>query len=569
MRTLVTRLAALLLLAPAAFASIATTALTGRVTIGGTGAAEVTVTAASAALQGSRSTITDARGRYRIEALPPGLYDVTFSKPGHTSLTRRAVVELARVARADARLEPSEDEESVTSTASTLTVAETLAVTSHTTGEALQRLPVESTPAGAASLFARAAGEPIELEGVAVPLLAPIGEEITDQVTIVHAAAGAEHASAGRIAATIRRGGEGTTLALRDTISSDGGPRHFFEAVAGGRIVPDKLWFFASGWRGDDGWRDGRDARGVAAKLTSQPGAGHDVEGFILDDVRSASAASLRWTGIFGPHTTLQGLAARATGSSSGMNDDALTLRASHATGSHVVTAGGEWKDAHAFERSAAFVSDRWSAGRWNVEAGARYQEHRFDRELLPRLGVSFDLQGDGRRAFFASWGDFSSDFAGSTITTRIASIGFASAIGTAGVVRLDALRGDDASREFDEVRFAAHYRLFDRFEAGATYSYANLRTELAEPLSCEHVASAWAGAELPLGEHELGFTALQHYRCEARAQSTPSDLAVRYSVPYRRLRVTLASDWTNIFDRRSDLGPRALRFWIRVRFAR
>ncbi|HET8797187.1 MAG TPA: hypothetical protein VFO89_05860, partial [Thermoanaerobaculia bacterium] len=126
-----------------------------------------------------------------------------------------------------------------------------------------------------------------------------------------------------------------------------------------------------------------------------------------------------------------------------------------------------------------------------------------------------------------------------------------------------------DASREFDEVRFAAHYRLFDRFEAGATYSYANLRTELAEPLSCEHVASAWAGAELPLGEHELGFTALQHYRCEARAQSTPSDLAVRYSVPYRRLRVTLASDWTNIFDRRSDLGPRALRFWIRVRFAR
>ena len=42
----------------------------------------VTVTAASAALQGTRSAITDETGSYRIALLPPGSYSVAFELSG-------------------------------------------------------------------------------------------------------------------------------------------------------------------------------------------------------------------------------------------------------------------------------------------------------------------------------------------------------------------------------------------------------------------------------------------------------------------------------------------------------
>src|SRR5215212_10533989 len=95
-------LAALVLLAPPLSAAVSTSALTGRVTSGGTAVANATVTAASARLQQPRVTVTGRRGTYWLGALPPGEYEVTFASKGMQTLTRRAVVELARIARADA-----------------------------------------------------------------------------------------------------------------------------------------------------------------------------------------------------------------------------------------------------------------------------------------------------------------------------------------------------------------------------------------------------------------------------------------------------------------------------------
>src|ERR1043165_1863048 len=119
----------IVLLAPTVSASTTSSAITGRVMIGDAPASGVTVTATSAALMQPRTTMTGARGTYWLGELPPGLYDVTFSHPGATTLTRRAKVELARVAHADAKLEPNADEESVTSTATQLSVADTTAIT--------------------------------------------------------------------------------------------------------------------------------------------------------------------------------------------------------------------------------------------------------------------------------------------------------------------------------------------------------------------------------------------------------------------------------------------------------
>ena len=55
----------------------------------------VTVEAASPALiEKVRSVVTDDRGQYRIEALVPGIYTVTFLLPGFSTV-RRVGIELA------------------------------------------------------------------------------------------------------------------------------------------------------------------------------------------------------------------------------------------------------------------------------------------------------------------------------------------------------------------------------------------------------------------------------------------------------------------------------------------
>src|ERR1041384_856611 len=104
-------IALLLLVATPLSAAVSTSALTGRVTSGGKAVANATITATSATLQHERVTTTGPSGTYWLGALPPGDYEVTFASKGLQTLTRSAVVALARVARADAQLEPSEDEE--------------------------------------------------------------------------------------------------------------------------------------------------------------------------------------------------------------------------------------------------------------------------------------------------------------------------------------------------------------------------------------------------------------------------------------------------------------------------
>src|SRR5437867_2073607 len=52
----------------------------------------VTVEASSPALiEGARVAVTDAQGRYSVEALRPGSYKVTFTMQGFTTLVREGV----------------------------------------------------------------------------------------------------------------------------------------------------------------------------------------------------------------------------------------------------------------------------------------------------------------------------------------------------------------------------------------------------------------------------------------------------------------------------------------------
>jgi len=77
----------------------------------------VTVEASSNVLPVPRVTVTEGNGEYRLPALPPGSYAVTFTLPGMQTANRRANVQLGQETTADATLGISGLEETVTVTA--------------------------------------------------------------------------------------------------------------------------------------------------------------------------------------------------------------------------------------------------------------------------------------------------------------------------------------------------------------------------------------------------------------------------------------------------------------------
>lgn len=562
-------LAVFLLLAPGALASMTTSALTGRVVIDGKAGAGVTVTVTSPALQGSRSATTNRRGEYYIDALPPGVYDVSFSKPGHSSLTHKATLELARVARADGEIQPSEDEESTSSTIETRTVAETTMITEHANRESFERKPVESTLVGASSIYTNELWGTFLIEDF--PESLDREEEAIDQVTAVFGALGPEYD--GRTSRLFlggtRRGGEELALTLRGTISQ--GPEHALDAAASGRVLPERLWFFVTG-RVEDHYR------GVLATLTGHPGAAHNVElthhTSTITRFRTRHRTSLQYTGVIRDTTTVQaraGYESRHYHRLGTFDQQAFALRVSHVVGDHVLSLGGQnTNPSPDNESNAFFLNDRWSAGRLTVNAGARFETYGLldpaneiaNDAFLPRFSAAYDLLGDGRRALFASWGEYLT--MGRT-EEGISSFGFATSLGKSGTARIDWLHSD--ARSSDEWRLSANYRLFDRFEAGGTFSNGHVEYPFEYFGPNPRSLTAWVGLELPIGEQEIGATVLERVIDYRSYTAHYTDLALRYALAMNEYRLTFAADLRNAFDHRGDLfiGEREARLWVRI----
>jgi hypothetical protein len=579
--------ALLLLLAFPALASVTSSSLTGTVVIGGAPAPGVTVTAASPALQQPRTTTTNARGRYWLGALPPGVYDVTFSLAAHTTLTKRAVLELGRVARADGTLEPNPDEDSTTSTATAVSVADTLAITTHFDDRALDRMPYGRL--GTAGL---APGDSFASMLDGVPSGTVTSEETIEQVTVVRGAAPAEwETSAGTVDAfRTRSGGDDFFFSLRDTVTStdwvtwegfpgtptplaNDGVSHFGEATAGGRILPQRLCFFAGAWRGEQAYPSPQEFDGFLAKLDAQLGAAHHLglsyrdstQSFGFVPVSSATAA-LHYTAAAGARFTSEVVAARTETAADVVSDttDFLSARASYHLGDHVVTAGLSHNEG-AGNQASFYASDRWSFSRWNVYAGVRHDDTEFVDRWSPRVAVSYDLLGNGRQAISASWGEHL--FAIQPVDAlRFFSLGYATAIGNSGSARADVIRRESGAFWQNELQLDARYRLFDRFEAGATYNLLNrYRSPFPEGLVVEQAARVWLGAELPAGPHEVGVTVVQHFVEVSGRSLYPTDVALRYAIPLSRVGLLVAADATNVFLA-GDSSVRAVRLWLRLR---
>jgi hypothetical protein len=103
----------------------------------------VTVEARSDVLPAARVTVTEANGDYRLPALPPGNYTVTFTLSGMQTVERAAIVQLDQVTVVNATLGIAGVAETVTVTASASLVDRTSAeLSSAVSAEQIQSLPI-------------------------------------------------------------------------------------------------------------------------------------------------------------------------------------------------------------------------------------------------------------------------------------------------------------------------------------------------------------------------------------------------------------------------------------------
>ncbi len=143
LRTLLCILVIMLLSCTAILAQ-QTGSISGRVTAtDGSALPGVTVEARSNVLPQPRVTTSDANGEYRLPALQPGAYTLTFSLAGMQTVTRKGEVILSQNLVADARLGVQGLAETITVTAEATLVDKTsTAIQSGLSSEQIQGLPV-------------------------------------------------------------------------------------------------------------------------------------------------------------------------------------------------------------------------------------------------------------------------------------------------------------------------------------------------------------------------------------------------------------------------------------------
>lgn len=328
-------LAAVLLVGTGAFAQT-TSNLTGRVSMDGNPLPGVTVTIASPSLQGTRTTVTDVNGNYNFAALPPGDYTVRFEMESMQTITRTQRIGLGQTGRVDTEMRLSAVAEAITVTASAPAVLETTEVQSNYTAELVDDLPIQRTFQAQANLAPHVttnatfvgstnqlviAGAP-SYENLYMVNGAVINENLRGQIhnlfiedaiqetTVLTGAISAEYGrfSGGVVNSITKSGGNEFSGSFRDSLTNPSWTSKSFEdqtdftdtlnevyeATLGGRIVRDRLWFFAAG-RYTEQSIDQRlfgteiplvfiqENRRLEGKLTGQITSRHNVQASYLD----------------------------------------------------------------------------------------------------------------------------------------------------------------------------------------------------------------------------------------------------------------------------------------------
>jgi hypothetical protein len=276
---------AMLLCAAALVAQSTTGTLVGTVTSDGKPLPGVTVTVTSPALQGSRTTVTGDAGGYHFPALPPGDYTVTFDLEGMHRIEKSAVVGLSQTARSDAEMTLTSLAEEITVTASAPPEVETTEIAASFNVETINQLPTgrtiddivalapgvtEAGPNDQITISGSMSFESLFLvNGVVVnenvrgqpnPLYI---EDAIQETTVLTGGVSAEFGrfTGGVVSTVTKSGGNELSGSLRDSLTnSDWTEKSDFaaqldpidktnsvyEGTLGGRILRDRLWFFAA-----------------------------------------------------------------------------------------------------------------------------------------------------------------------------------------------------------------------------------------------------------------------------------------------------------------------------------
>jgi hypothetical protein len=280
--------AAFLAVSPVLAQGIPTGTLTGRVTSGGEALPGVTVTLTSPALQGARTTTTNAGGDYNVPLLPPGDYKVTFELEGFQRVERTVKVNAAQNNRSDADLSLSTVSEEIVVTGSYETISTGTDASTTFEKEFVEALPVDRniretvllTPGVAAGGpgGGRARGITISgaqsyenlflVNGVVVnenlrgqPFNLFI-EDAIQETTVTTSGVSAEYGrfSGGVVNTITKSGGNELSGSFRTnftnqdwesptpaTVSQVDDINQRYEATLGGWVIKDRLWYFLAG----------------------------------------------------------------------------------------------------------------------------------------------------------------------------------------------------------------------------------------------------------------------------------------------------------------------------------
>ena len=321
-----------LLCAVSAIAQI-TGSLSGVVTTEGNPLPGVTVTVSSPALQGTRTAVTSDAGGYSFPALPPGAYKVRFELAGMAPVEKNVLVQLSQPAKLEADMRVSAVTEAITVTAEAPAVLETTGVATSFSQETISKLPVgrniRDTTLLAPGVNPNGVNRQITINGgpsydnIFMVNGVVVNENLRGQphnlfiedaiqeTTVITSGISAEYGrfTGGVVSTLTKSGGNEFQGSFRDTFTNPNWTEkpdfanatdppditnQVYEATLGGRIIRDRLWFFAAGRKAKTSFGLQTFATGIAfsnsfnekryeGKLTAQITPNHNLVGSYLD----------------------------------------------------------------------------------------------------------------------------------------------------------------------------------------------------------------------------------------------------------------------------------------------
>jgi hypothetical protein len=256
----------------------------GRVIYEGQPLPGVTVTASSPALQGQKTTVTNAQGDYIIKALPGGDYKIRFEIPAFTTLEYDVRISTSQPRTLDAVMYPEAMQEEIVVTGQYETVSSGTQGSETMEQSTLEKLPVARTiqeavglaagtsatgPSGNVSISGAQSYENLyTLNGVVLnenlrgqPFNMYIEDAVLETTTMTsNMSAEYGRFSGGVVNMVTKSGGNEFSGSFRTSVtneswngetplttSQEDTNNYTYEATFGGYILRDRLWFFAAG----------------------------------------------------------------------------------------------------------------------------------------------------------------------------------------------------------------------------------------------------------------------------------------------------------------------------------